>query len=57
MVEFREGTTRSVFVGLAAAVLTLTAAFFLVFPVAGLVAIVGLGSLLLGVPSSWWRSL
>ena len=43
------GTTRSGDVGLAAAVLTLAAAFFLVFPAAGLRFAVGLGSGFLGL--------
>jgi hypothetical protein len=46
------GTTRSGVVGLAAAVLTLAAAFFLVFPAAGLVAAVVLGSGFLGLALS-----
>lgn len=43
------GTTRSGDVGLAAAGLTLAAAFFLVFPAAGLGCAVGLGSGFLGL--------
>jgi len=43
-VELLVGTTRSGVVGLAAAILTLAAAFFLVFPAAGSVAAVDLGS-------------
>ena len=43
-VEFWVGTTRFGVVGLAAAVLTLAAAFFFDFPVACLGAAVGLGS-------------
>jgi hypothetical protein len=42
------GTTRSGVVGLAAAVLTLAAAFLFVFPVAGLVAAVDFGLGFLG---------
>jgi hypothetical protein len=43
------GTTRSGFVGLAAAVLTLVGAFFLLFPAAGLGPAVDLGSGFLGL--------
>ena len=43
------GTTRSGVVGLVTTVLTLTAAFFLDFPAAGLVAAVDLGSGFLGL--------
>jgi len=49
-VELCVGKTRSGVVALAAAVLTLEAAFFLGFPVAGLGAAVGLGSGFLVLP-------
>jgi len=48
-VELWVGTTRSGVVGLVTTVLTLTAAFFLDFPAAGLVAAVDLGSGFLGL--------
>jgi hypothetical protein len=43
------GSTRSGVVGVAAAVLTIAAAFFLDFPAAALVAVVGLGLVFLGL--------
>ena len=51
-VEDRVGTTRSGVVSLAAA-----AAFFFVFPAAGLVAAVDFGLGFVGPVSSWWQSL